>query len=133
MRPGGENVEQFAEYHRGKRLAEAVIDAAEAVRPHRTSVPANPDQTTAETFFLAWLRDHRPDRTRQADLEELVIELADSWHIDSLAGLYHTRHQRRRRQAGLPRPHHRVASCSCRSVAQHATSARRPLRPPTAG
>jgi hypothetical protein len=36
------------------------------------------------------LREHRPDPTRPADLDELVTELADSWHISGPAGLYHT-------------------------------------------
>jgi hypothetical protein len=90
MRPGGENVEQFAEYHRSKRLAEAVLDAIEPVRPHRTSAPADLDRTTAANLFAAWLREHRPDRSRPDDFEELVAELADSWHISGPADLYHT-------------------------------------------
>jgi hypothetical protein len=90
MRPGGENVEQFAEYHRSKRLAQAVIDAVQPGRPHRTSAPADLDQTTAVALFPAWLREHRPDRSPQADLEDLVTELADSWRISGPAVLYHT-------------------------------------------
>lgn len=89
MRPGGENVEQFAEYHRSKRLAEAVLDAIEPDRPHRTSAPADLDRTTAATLFPVWLREHRPDQPRPDDLDELVTELADSWHISGPAGLYH--------------------------------------------
>jgi hypothetical protein len=90
MRPGGENVEQFAEYHRSKRLAEAMIDALEPAHPHRTSAPADLARTTAVTLFAAWLREHRPDWSRPADFEELVDELADSWHIGGPADLYHT-------------------------------------------
>jgi hypothetical protein len=90
MRPGGENVEQFAEYHRSKRLAEAVVDAAELDSPHRTSAPADLNRTNAATVFGAWLRQHRPDRSHPADLDELVTELADSWYIGDDDHLYHT-------------------------------------------
>ena len=90
MRPGGENIEQFAEYHRSKRLAEAVIDALRSDFPHRTSVRADLDRTTAAAMFAAWLREHRPDRPRPEDLDEIVTELADAWHISGPADLYHT-------------------------------------------
>jgi hypothetical protein len=90
MRPGGENVEQLAEYHRSKRLAEAVLETIEQDRPHQTPVPARLDQTTAPTHFAVWLREHRPDRSRQADIDELVNQLADSWYIDGPAALFHT-------------------------------------------
>jgi hypothetical protein len=90
MRPGGENVEQFAEYHRSKRLAEAVLDAIEPARPHRTSAPADLDQTTAASLFAAWLRKRQPDRSWPGDLEEIITELADSWHIGDARHLYHT-------------------------------------------
>jgi hypothetical protein len=90
MRPGGENVEQFAEYHRSKRLAEAVLDAIDPARPHRTSVPVDLDRTTAATLFAAWLRERRPDRAGPADLEELVTEMAGSWHFGDSSRLYQT-------------------------------------------
>jgi hypothetical protein len=90
LRPGGENVEQFAEYHRSKRLAEAVLDAIESAHPHRTSAPSDLGRTTAANPFAGWLREHRPDQARPADLEELVTELADSWHIGDSGHLYHT-------------------------------------------
>jgi hypothetical protein len=90
MRPGGENVDQFAEYHRSKRLAEAVTDTFQQAHPHRTAAPADLDRTTAATHFTAWLRQRRPDRSQPADLDELVTELADSWHISGPADLYHT-------------------------------------------
>ncbi|MEH1128121.1 hypothetical protein [Micromonospora sp. CPCC 206061] len=41
-------------------------------------------------LFPAWLREHRPDRSQPADLDELVTELADSWQIGGPADLYHT-------------------------------------------
>lgn len=90
MRPGGENVEQFAEYHRSKRRAEGVFDAIEPARPHRTSAPAALDRTAVVTLFDAWLREQRPDRSRPDDLKDLVAELADSWNISGPADLYHT-------------------------------------------
>jgi len=79
MRPGGENAEQFAEYHRSKRLAEAVLDATEPTAQPRTPAPAGLDHTTVGPLFTVWLQEHRPDRPSPADLEELVTELADSW------------------------------------------------------
>jgi hypothetical protein len=90
MRPGGENVEQFAEYHRGKRLAEVVFDATQPNGPHRTAAPPDLNRTTAATLFDAWLREHRPDRFQMADLDELLTELADSWYIGDDDRLYHT-------------------------------------------
>ena len=89
LRPGGENTEQFAEYHRSKRLAEAVLDAIEPTQPHQTSAPASLGRTTAATLFAAWLQDHRSDQPRPTGLEELIIELADSWHIGESGLLYH--------------------------------------------
>jgi hypothetical protein len=90
MRPGGENVEQFAEYHRSKRLAEAVLDAVEPVRSDRSSAPARLDRTTAATLFAAWLAEHHPERPRPDNVDELATELADSWQINGPADLYHT-------------------------------------------
>jgi len=90
MRPGGENVEQFAEYHRARRLAEAVIEAIEPAGPHRTSAPTDLAPKTAAALFTAWLREHRPDWSQPADFDELVAELADSWQIGGPTGLYRT-------------------------------------------
>jgi len=90
MRPGGETVEQFAEYHRSKRLAEAVIDVIEPAGPHPVSASTDLDPKIAATLFAAWLQEHRPGRSRPADLDELVAELADSWHIGGPADLYRT-------------------------------------------
>jgi hypothetical protein len=99
LRAGGEDAEQFAEYHRSKRLAEAAI---EAVGPARAAQEADLDATTAATQFAAWLRAHRAGPPQPAELEvpagleapaqleELVTELADSWRIESPTALYHT-------------------------------------------
>lgn len=46
--PGGESVGQFAEYHRSKRLGEAVV---EAVSPGRSAAPTDLDKTTAAVRF----------------------------------------------------------------------------------
>src|SRR6266704_4593945 len=78
MRPGGENVEQFAEYHRARRLAEAVIEAIEPAGPQRTSAPTDLAPKTAAALFTAWLREHRPDWSQPADFDELVAGLADA-------------------------------------------------------
>ncbi|WP_432829191.1 hypothetical protein [Dactylosporangium sp. CA-092794] len=86
-RPGGENTEQFAEYHRSRRLAEVVLDTLD--RPRTAARPAL-DATVAAGAFTTWLREHHPDRSTSADLDEIVAELADSWHIEGPASLYHT-------------------------------------------
>ena len=95
-----------------RRLDEAAIaliaiDAVEPVHPHRTSAPADLDRTAAVTLFAAWLREHRPDRSRPADLEELVTELADSWQTggpaDFVPHLFST--PRRARRGTYPRSH----------------------------
>jgi len=94
FRPGGENTSQFAEYHRGMRLAEA---ASEAVEPLNLSErPPDLDAATAATQFTAWLREHRPGQPQPSDpdnldnLDNLVTELADSWQINCPAALYPT-------------------------------------------
>lgn len=90
LRPGGEGVEQFAEYHRSKRLAEVVLDGLESAGPQWTSMPAELDRTTAATQFAAWLQDHRAGRPRPVDLDDLIAELAESWQVGGPSGLYHT-------------------------------------------
>jgi hypothetical protein len=87
FRMGGESADQFAEYHRGMRLAEAAIAAAGSNRAAR---PADLDATTAAIRFMAWLREHRAGQPELADLEELVTELASSWCFSRPAAVYHT-------------------------------------------
>jgi hypothetical protein len=87
LRVGGESAEQFAECHRSKRLGEAAIDAA---RPPQTAPPGDLDKATAATRFAAWLLTRRAGHRQPADLDELVAELADSWHIGGPAALYGT-------------------------------------------
>jgi hypothetical protein len=90
LRLGGESVEQFAEYHRGKRLAEAVIDAIEPSSPPGTPARADLDHTTAGPLFAAWLREHPPERSLRNDLDDLVAELAESWQAGGPDRLYGT-------------------------------------------
>jgi hypothetical protein len=85
MRPGGESVEQFAEYHRSKRLAEIVKEAVPRPAPQPTT---SMTATTAATEFAAWLRTER--RELPAEVDELVEELTDSWNINSIAATFAT-------------------------------------------
>jgi hypothetical protein len=85
MRPGGESVEQFAEYHRSRRLGEVVKQALP-----RPGTPSDRglDSATAAAEFTAWLRARDDDPTQLPDnLAELATELAESWcinHIDTV-------------------------------------------------
>jgi hypothetical protein len=88
MRPGGENVAQFAEYHRSKRLAEAVMAAIEASGRSPAARKAGLDATTAATRFTAWLRAQRSEQPLPVDLDDIVTELASSWQIAGPAALY---------------------------------------------
>ncbi len=90
MNPGGENVQQLAEYHRSKRLAEAIINTIKLGRPHRTATRADLKPVTAVALLTAWLREHRPERSRQDGLDQIIGELADSWYIDGPVALFHT-------------------------------------------
>jgi hypothetical protein len=132
LRAGGaETGNQFAEYHRTRRLAEAV---AEAVGPSRAARPPHLDAATAVTEFSAWLQtlggdqphpdvqappadmpdaaddlqpveQEGPDDADDADgplsLDELVKELADSWCFVDPAALAHTCSPHRVAQAVL--------------------------------
>jgi hypothetical protein len=92
MRPGGENVEQFTEYHRSRRLAEAVDDAVERAvpRPNGRS-DAGLTAATAAVEFAAWLGARVPGQLEPPEnLEELVEELAGSWNLNSLDAIYPT-------------------------------------------
>jgi hypothetical protein len=89
LRAGGESVEQFAEYHRGKRLGEAVRQAM----PPRETRPDDDglDAATAAVEFTAWLRARDTDRQDlPEDLDELVTELADSWCINDVDAVFAT-------------------------------------------
>lgn len=88
LRHGGENVEQFAEYHRSKRLAEAVKLALP--RPRARS-DAGLTAATAAVEFAAWLRARGPGQLEPPEnLDELVEELADSWNLNSIDAVYAT-------------------------------------------
>jgi hypothetical protein len=87
LRFGGENAAQFAEYHRSRRLAEAVI---KAVGRRHAARRADLDEATAVTQFTAWLREHRAGQPQPSNVDELVEELAESWCFDGPAALYGT-------------------------------------------
>lgn len=88
LRVGGESVEQFAEYHRSKRLGEVVTQAV----PRRGTPPGGDlDAATAAVEFATWLRTHEADKQELAeDVDELATELADSWCINEIDAVYAT-------------------------------------------
>jgi hypothetical protein len=87
LRTGGENMEQFAEYHRSKRLGEAAV---QAVGPPRSGPSTDLDKTTAANRFTAWLQANLAGQPQRANFEEVIEELADSWYIGGPAALYGT-------------------------------------------
>jgi hypothetical protein len=70
---GGESEQQFIEFHRGRRLAEAALAAVESKRNSGREA-LTPE--SAATEFTAWLtaRGEAPE-----DIEEQAGELASSW------------------------------------------------------
>ncbi|HWE90195.1 MAG TPA: hypothetical protein VG317_12110 [Pseudonocardiaceae bacterium] len=88
LRAGGESVEQFAEYHRSRRLGEAV---RQAMRPRGTQPGGGLDAATAAAEFATWLRGRDADRPElPADLDELATELADSWCLNRIDAVFAT-------------------------------------------
>jgi hypothetical protein len=88
MRAGGESAEQLAEYHRSKRLAEAVTQALP--RPKARS-DAGLTAATAAVEFAAWLRACVPSQPEPPEnLDDLVEELAESWNLSSIDAVYAT-------------------------------------------
>jgi hypothetical protein len=88
LRSGGESVEQFAEYHRSKRLGEAV---KQAMRPQGTRPGGGLDAATAAVEFAVWLRGRDADRQElPEDMDELVTELADFWCINDIDAVFAT-------------------------------------------
>ncbi|MDN5913797.1 MAG: hypothetical protein L0I76_01540 [Pseudonocardia sp.] len=88
MRPGGENAEQFAEYHRSKRLAEVVLPVVPATegRPDTDLTSA-----TAAVEFTAWLRGRVSDDSAQSEvLDAYAEELADSWNLSRIGAVFAT-------------------------------------------
>lgn len=85
MRPGGESLEQFVEYHRSKRLAEAVNQAMPRLEVRS---PAGLTAAIAKLEFAAWLRSRTPEQPE--NLDGLVEELADSWNLDGIDAVYAT-------------------------------------------
>jgi hypothetical protein len=86
LRSGGESVEQFAEYHRSKRLAEAVKQAMQqrGIRPGSSL-----DAAAAAVEFAAWLRARDADQQELPEnVDELATELADSWSINNIDAVF---------------------------------------------
>ncbi len=85
LRSGGESAAQFAEYHRSKRLSEAV----KATQEEKTRPGGGLDKATAAVEFAAWLRDRDADRRELPnDLDEFATELADSWCISRVDAVF---------------------------------------------
>jgi len=82
LRAGGENTEQFAEYHRSKRLAEAVKHASR----RRTPPDRGLNAATAAAEFATWLRDREQELPEDPD--EMASELADSWCINNIDAVF---------------------------------------------
>jgi hypothetical protein len=85
---GRESVEQFAEYHRSKRLGEAVI---QATPQRRTRSGGGVDAATAASEFAAWLRARDADQQQlPEDVDQLATELADSWCLNEIGAVFAT-------------------------------------------
>jgi len=88
MRSGGENIEQFTEYHRSKRLAEAV---EQALPRSKARADTGLTAATAAVEFAAWLHARVPGRPEPSEnLDELVEELAGSWNLNHVDAVYAT-------------------------------------------
>jgi hypothetical protein len=74
-----------AEYYRSRRLA---IAAVESLRSRDPGYWVGVDAAAAATEFAAWLRARRAGQPEQADLDEQITELADSWRFKGPAALY---------------------------------------------
>jgi hypothetical protein len=86
---GGESVAQFAEYHRSRRLAEAVKQVTRVREPRPDG--GGLDAAAAAVEFTLWLRSVGGGRRDvPADLDELARELADSWCLNDIAAVYAT-------------------------------------------
>jgi hypothetical protein len=84
MRIGGENEQQFAEFHRSRRLAEVLIESFGPV-----PAPGRPelDVKRAAKQFGTWLR---AQGTPPQGLSDLATELADTWSPGAPDQLYGT-------------------------------------------
>lgn len=86
--PGGESPDQFAEYHRARRLADEVrASLGEFEIPDAAPQSGNPEAAEAALRFTAWLADHRPAAPTTEDRDEAVATLADDWFFDRVPGV----------------------------------------------
>ena len=97
--PGGENAEQFAEYHRSRRLADEVrASLGDFEIPDAAVRSQNPEAAEGARRFTDWLAEHRPNAPTTRDRDEAIAALADDWFFDRVPGV----------SAGICSPH-RVA------------------------
>jgi hypothetical protein len=105
LHPGGESEEQYAEYHRCRRLAQELrhsdfLDASTATAGTPAAAqPVGKDAWIAE--FAAWRAEHRPGHNAVPDdfpadegeepptEDDLYRELADGWFISEFPELAH--------------------------------------------
>jgi hypothetical protein len=88
LRVGGENVEQLAEYHRGKRLGEVV---RQAMPQQERQSDGGLSSADAAGEFAGWLLAGDADgRELPEDLGELVAELVDSWNLNGIDMVFAT-------------------------------------------
>jgi len=86
LRTGGESPEQFAEYFRSRRLAEAVRLATTS---DGGVMPADADMSAAIMEFLGWLPAHRAGQPLPTDFESLAIDVVGAWIHAGPAELFH--------------------------------------------
>jgi hypothetical protein len=71
LEPGGESVEQFAEFHRARRLANEVrASLGDFEIPDAPERSRNPQAAEAARQFSDWLTKHRPDAPAPEDRNE---------------------------------------------------------------
>jgi hypothetical protein len=79
-RIGGESAGQLGEYHRARRLAQALRKAGRfaGTAPGADSGPEKHFEHRAEQF-ASWLAEREPGRAFAFDVKELAWELAETW------------------------------------------------------
>jgi len=91
-RMGGESVEQMAEYHRSRRLAQSLraTPGLAQASPASEDDPGPGLQQRQATRFADWLAAREPERDLAFDIGELAAELADTWAGAAPAELFLT-------------------------------------------
>lgn len=90
-RIGGESAAQLGEYHRARRLAQALRKAKRFsdATPKADSQPEKHFEQRANQF-TNWLDEHEPGHAFAFDVKELALELADTWAGALPQGLFLT-------------------------------------------